>query len=393
MDKEEKKIRLDGKSSASIILGVFVCFFMATVFMISNNLGTSYALPDEIDAKDIASITTKLETIAITENSKLPNGIAMQSKFSGTFSTNGKTYNVDMFCLEYDKGMPNADSTYNKVIDSTKYIDEGIAYIVNSAYANVNLNNGTDIKLSEDEYYAAQTAIWIYQLKVLGYQANPELEGKGGDTTESINKMWESVNANHSSGIASKIYNYVIGAQNVKNSTGVNAITLSIGNPELKLSSDKSYYETDAITVNVTTKNTNTTFDGFKFEINSNSYNTTVVDEAGNQITDLNSIAGKPFKIRVDATNLNAGSEANITGTFSGLFTTNSFLAYQGTSSTQIALLVTNNKQVESVELKAKVTVPDTGVDYSQYIYIIGAMVLVIGLSVIYVNAKAKQQQ
>lgn len=393
---ENSKRKLDKKSSASMILAVLVCFVMVTIYMISNNLATSYALPSELDAKNIDSITTNLETIAIQGSTLVTNGIDMQNKLRSTFTKDGKTYTVDMFCLEYDKGMPNANLTYNKVSDSTKYIDEGIAYIVNTAYSNVNSGSETNITLSNNEYYAAQTAIWIYQLKVLGYQASQSTTGEtAGDTTESINKMWESVYANHASGVASKIYNYVMKAKEVKEKTGTNAITLSNGNPELKLSSDKSYYETDLISVNVTTKNENTIFSGFKFEINSNEYNTIVVDESGNQITDLNSLAGKSFRIRVDATNLNAGTEANITGKISGIFTTNSFLAYQKSESpesSQIALLVTNNKQVDSVELKAKVTVPDTGADYSKYIYIIGAMVLVIGLSVIYVNAKAKQQ-
>lgn len=391
---ENSKIKLDKKSSASMILAVLVCFVMVTIYMISSNLTTSYALPSELDAKDVSQINTKIVDIS-SYNSGISDGVVLAGKWQGTFTSGGQSYTVDLFCLEYEKGMPK-DVIYNKLSDSSKYIDDGISYIINTAYQNSKLESNT-VTLSAEDYYAAQTAIWIYQLKVLGYQANAEIEAEGfGESTESINKMWNSINSNHASGVASKIYNYVMKAKAVKESTGTNAITLSDGNPELKLSSDKAYYETDLISVNVTTKNENTTFNGFKFEINDNSYNTTVVDENGNVITDLNSLQNKSFKIRVNATNLNAGTEANITGKISGIFTTNSFLAYQrvgeNSSKSQIALLVTNNKSESYVELKANVKVPDTGADYSKYIYIIGAMVLVIGLSVIYVNAKAKQQ-
>ena len=78
-----------------------------------------------------------------------------------------------------------------------------------------------------------------------------------------------------------------------------NSIKLSDGNPELKLSADKNYYETGVMSVAVTTA-VNTEFSGFKFTINSNNYTTTVVDENNNEITDLATIAtGKKFKIRV----------------------------------------------------------------------------------------------
>lgn len=378
---ENSKRKLDKKSSASMILAVLVCFVMITVYMISNNLTTSYALPSELDAKDIDSITTKLETIAIPGNTIVPNGINMQSKFRGTFIKDGKTYTVDMFCLESEKGMPN-NAQYDKVVDSSAYIDEGIAYIVNSAYKDSKFDNNNNLALSNDQYYIIQSAIWIYQ----------EIKNPKNDT---IANMWKSIQENHTSGAAKTIYELVYLAQKVQSSTGENQIEITNNNPEFKLSDDKTYYESSPITVSIKRKNDNTTFSGFTFEINNNSYDTIVVDENGTVITDLNSLENKTFKIRVNATNLNAGTEANITGKISGIFTTNSFLAYKKQTDAdkyQVALLVTNNKANDYVELKAKISVPDTGADYSKYIYIIGAMVLVIGLSVIYVNAKAKQQ-
>lgn len=109
--------------------------------------------------------------------------------------------------------------------------------------------------------------------------------------------MWTSVQAlKDTNATAKAIYDYVDSAKNVKSSNLTNSIKLSDGNPELKLSADKNYYETGVMSVAVTTA-VNTEFSGFKFTINSNNYTTNVVDENNNEITDLATIAtGKSLK-------------------------------------------------------------------------------------------------
>lgn len=380
---KEKRRGLDNRSSATILLGVLLCFVMVTVYVFSRNLDTTYAIPATLDAKDISKFTSEVETISLPANKYFEGSVLLNSKFKGKFEKDDVTYTVDLFCLEHEKGMPNSRE-YVKVGDSSQYIDEGITYIVNTAYKDKDFDGSHNLTLGNDEYYTIQTAIWIYQ----------EIQKSNPENTDIAN-MWKALQTSHASGVAKNIYDLVVNAQSVKNSTGVNSIEVSNGNLEFALSDDKTYYETSPITVSITTKNSNTEFSGFKFELNSNVFDTTVVDESGSVIQDLNSLAGKTFKIRVNASNLNAGSESNIVGKISGIFTNNSFLAYQSSSSpesAQIALLVTSNKTTEMKELKGKITVPDTARDYSKYVYIIGAMVLVIGLSVIYVNAKAKQQ-
>lgn len=61
--------------------------------------------------------------------------------------------------------MPDA-TKYVKVTNSDSYVDAGIANIVNRAYASAKetvSGSNTVITLSNDEYYIAQSAIWIYQ--------------------------------------------------------------------------------------------------------------------------------------------------------------------------------------------------------------------------------------
>jgi len=388
---ENKKNNLDTKTSATIIIGVLVCFFMIAVYAITNYVKPSYALPtDVVDASkidEVTSSTSNLNGMTGYTPANTQNWYNLYTKFSGKAKLNDIDYTIDMFCLEILKEMPN-ESKYTKLANSSAYIDEGISYIVNTAYKNAKLNDTTkEITLDTEAYYNAQLAIWIYQeLK------NPNKEATGDDATtiKTINDMWADINQNHTTGAAKAIYEYVTGAQAAQSSTAKNAITVSSGKQELSLSADKKYYETDLLSIAITTA-PNTTFSGFNFTVKSQDYETTVVDENGNQITDLSSLTDKKFRIRIDASKLPAGSSTSITGDFAGIFTHSSFLAYKYNDESQTALLATNASTEKNVSLKFNVTVPDTGVDYSQYIYMIGAMILVIGIAVIYVNAKQEQ--
>ena len=394
----KRKYNFDGKSSASIILGVFVCFFMIAVYTITTQLNTSYALPlDDIDASKIDKVTSTVTTITdpvyVPTEGKSGNTYLWHpivSKFQGQTTIDEKQYLIDMFCLEVLKDMPNT-TEYKKLSDSSQYIDEGIAYIINTAYKSAKettADGKTTITVTNDEYYDAQLAIWIYQ-ELKGATKTTNEEDKA--VIEEINKTWTAINANHASGNAKIIYDYVIGAQEAQKSTVKNSITVSSGNPELKLSEDKSYYITDLLTVSVTTA-ANTTFEGLRFTMNNKDYNTTLVDESGKEITDYTTLKDTKFRVKVAASDLQAGSKISLTGNFSGVFTHSSFLAYSsGSNEDQIALLANNTKEEKVFELQLNIKVEDTKADYSQYIYMIGAMVLVIGLAVIYVNTKQEQ--
>ena len=422
------------KAFTTMILGFFVCFFMVGIYIITNNVSTSYALPITIDAKDIDEITTKTQVyyqdrtsqeIVTFDKSSTMNvdmnqymiytkSFASQvgnrayyttsDKFVGTVTLdNGTSYELDMFCLEYLRDVPNAGEKYVRDTNYDKYIDEGIVYIINEAYKDVQLN-GNKLTLGVDKYYDAQVAIWIYQElnknKPFYYcqatECAPSPTGQiETETMEELAKLkhiWEDVQNNHASGEAKRIYDYVVGAQAAKKSETTNEIKVKAGKVELKLTDDKEYYQTDLIEVEVATA-ANTTFTGFGFALDSDEYSTTVIDENGNTITDYSQLANNKFRIRVPASSLKVGEKTTITGDFTARFSKDTYLAYKHESdnSYQRALLVATTSSDQSVPLKLEVTVPDTGIDYSQYIYIIGAMVLVIGLTVIYVNTKSKE--
>ena len=431
-NEKQKNNKTKNNAYATMVLGFFLCFFMVGVYMITNTVSSSYALPTEIDAEDISGITTATQIILknsageieykeMTDDFTLPSGysyygyqgapgyISLGEKFIGKVNTDpssgaGSIYTIDMFCLQILKGMPRAGKNYTRDTASDRMIDEGITYIINKAYEDVVVSNDT-ITLGLEDYYNAQIAIWIYQelqrakpfewcqAVTCAPPATQEAQAAlqlDVDTLRTLKETWNSVQTNHASGSANAIYNYVVGAQAAAASTSENKIEIKSGDIELTLTDDKNYYETNLIEVGITTA-VNTNFAGFNFILEDNEFNTSIVDEEGNTITDYSSLADKKFKIRIPASSIKEGTTAKISGDFSGKFIKDKYLAYKLDSDSQIALLATSTTSLQTVPLKLEITVPDTGVDYSQYIYIIGAMVLVIGLTVIYVNTKAKE--
>ncbi len=400
----ENKRKLDTKTGTTIIFSIIVCLLVVGMYVITNKTGRSYALTiDDIDAKDVEKISVKTGyfsdyTIptAYKPSDAEENWVPLRSKFKGdaivgSSSAGQQTYRIDMFCLEMSKDIPvvpdGADPLfYNPVNNSSSYIDEGITYIINTAYKGATSTDST-ISLSDDAYYNAQIALWMYQYKT------SQVAGMNDTDKTKLNNMWSSIEANKTEGNAKIIYDYVVNAMNVKANTTDNSIVVSKGKNELTLSEDKTYYETDLLTVSITTA-ANTTFSGFNFTFNSNNYETTIVDESGNTITDYTQLQDKKFRIRIPAASLEAGSKTNITGEFYGVFTHKSFLAFAANTTTgdyQIALLATSTNNTKTQKIELNVEIPDTGVNYSQYIYIIGAMVLVIGISIIYVNTRSKE--
>lgn len=427
MNNEKKnKNKTKNNAYSTMILGFFLCFFMVGVYIVTNNISKSYALPVDIDAYDINKITTSTKMIAknkqtgeveyIPYNDQYDSNtydpyfytpgegfFTIGEKFTGTVPVDeqsGLTYDFDMFCLEAVKGVPKTGVSYERNESSDSLIDEGIVYIINEAYKNIELKNN-ELTLSMEDYYNAQIAIWLYQ--ELNKEQSEQFKQETclatdtacedrNITMQQLANTWNTISANHSAGAASTIWNYIVNAKNAKVSTAENAIKVTSGDIELKLTEDNNYYETGLIEVEVTTA-VNTQFNGFNFVLNDQETAATVVDENGETITDYSTLANRKFKIRVPASSVKEGTTTTITGDFSGRFVKSSYLAYKvpNDNNYQVALLAASTTSTQTVPLKLEITVPDTGVDYSQYIYIIGAMVLVIGLTVIYVNTKAKE--
>ena len=404
--KNDIRKKKDGKTTSAMLVGVLVCFVLIAVYGIVSQLKVSYAFPtafDQISADDVESVKTVVRTLEL--ESPLPEGWhKIPNKFVVTTS-DGK-YVLDMFCLEMFNEFPNQEDSFTYTRQSTnKYIDEGISSIIISAYekADIKTEGGkTTISLSDDDYYDAQIAIWILQNQELLAKneiTNDDVPGSDEErktankrSANELKTMWNSFGSHHESGHAKAIYNYVINAQSANTSTSKNSIKLD-GKVELKLTDDKKYYQTDLLQVQITTA-VNTEFNGFSFNIKSDNkdIDAELVDEEGNMIADPTSLTSGKFRIRLDASKLPTNSTTTLTGDISGIFKHISFKEYKTNDEDyQIALLAASTSKDESVPLKLSVTVPDTGAGFTGYIYIIGALVLIVGLTVIYVNTKVQE--
>lgn len=412
------KNKKDKKTSSIFLMGSLVCFVLIAVYGITTQLKVSYAFPNsfnEIDSSKIESIKSTAARLDVaylpTESPAGDNAWKkMYEKFTGSATVNETTYNLDMFCLEIFKEIPLAttqpetDKNYTRQTDS---VDEGITSIIISAYEKANVKkegNTVTMSLDNGDYYNAQMAIWIYQNMDLLKKSEITIADVPGDDDiekadnlkeiQALQRLWKDISKEdgHSSGPAKIIYDYVANAIDTNTIQTKNTVKLN-GNVVLKLTSDKKYYETDLLTLEIT-KAANTEFNGFNFTIKSDNKNVNVevVDESGNVITDYSQIETKKFKIRLDASNLPANTTANVTGDISGVFKHISFKKYKSSNDKyQIALLVASDSKDESVPIKLSVTVPDTGLGNSLYIYIIGALVLIVGMTIIYVNTKVQE--
>lgn len=411
----ENKKRKDGKTSSRILTSVLVCFVLIAIYGIVTQLKVSYAFPDVLaeikNVKEIYPEQPKNSSGNYTYNPDNPTAVPSGwykpgSKIVGNIVLEGKTtatYIIDLFCLQKEKVLPDIENDnhlkeiYRKATDQSK-IDEGINYIVLKAYNDNDLSenesNGVKtVHLLDGDYYDAQTALWIYQNN----------QKADADKDSQMNTIWSSVSSSHSSGHAKKIYEYVTGAQQAYNNRNVqNAITLD-GKVEFQPTADGNYYETEDLTVNIT-KAPNTEFTGFKLTLNNDSnVEISVVDSNNNVIPkneyDTKIASGQKFKFRIKKDDLPVETTVGITGEIKGNFTHIGFEAYEGylegkttpNTALQIVLVPVTKPTPKSIKIEATVRVPDTGAGYSGYIYIIGALVLIVGLTIIYVNTKVQE--
>lgn len=418
MNKDAKK-KKDGKTSSSILIGVLVCFVLIAVYGIFSQSKVSFAFPEaleKLDANKVDQITTKTTDDFVidspsTDMSSLISKMTLDGKIIGETTVNEKVYQIDMFGLETLKNPPTADLIYKKYnvnSDEKIVIDEGVYAIIIDAYKNVSIkeeDGKTIISLNNKDYYKAQMAIWIYQNGIYkeGYTRPTNLDDAANTKMQKLEDLWSYIKQNNTSEDSKTIYYYLQIADNAKNSTTNNSIKVVGDNKkiEFNLTTDQKYYETELIQVEIT-KKVNTEFIGFNFTINSNDSNVpvNVIDENGTKIEDLTQLEnGKKFKLQLEKSSLPANTNVKTSGNVTGKFNHMGFatyLKYDTTSNQydkqfQVALLAANTSNIETAKIDLDIVVPNTGAGNTGYIYIIGALVLIVGLTIIYVNTKVQK--
>ena len=414
----------DGKTGSFLLIGTLVCFALIAVYGIVTQLKTSYALPDTLkEIENVKEVTPEKKSY---KPSSTWSGFSLTEKMIGNIVLEGKTtpsYKLDMFCLQAHVIMPSSTTTDEppkkityKRSSSQDLIDEGINSIVIKAYEKAyEDNNLTDtendgvktISLSDDDYYTAQIALWVYQNLTGKYETQ---EGDPQDETtlakaeakNKLNNVWNNGNVGDDNQ-SKKLKEYVNAALEANENKNVkNNITLD-GNVEFKLSADEKYYQTGDLKLNIV-KAPNTELTGFNLKFNTDSNISVYVVDSNNNVIDSKDyaskiISGEKFKFRINKDDLHIDETVSISGKISGQFKHMGFEAYEAwiegdetaTKDLQIALVPITKTSSDKVDINASITVPDTGIGYSGYIYIIGALVLIIGLSIVYVNTKVQE--
>ena len=153
---KKKKGKLDKQSSASIVLAFTMMFFLVTMFMVTQQLGTSYALPNLTYVPETLTFSgTLLDNDPTSENPKwrYSNGLIVGFDFKAK-DTKGTEY--DMFCVEAQKGVDSTD-TYTSPTHMDYRYASGVAWILNHA----NEFTGS-LATANEKKYVTQFAIWLY---------------------------------------------------------------------------------------------------------------------------------------------------------------------------------------------------------------------------------------
>lgn len=192
-----------------------------------------------------------------------------------------------VYCQDFHKQIP-----YGVTMTLSGEAPAGIAYIIANGFPNKSITGNDDM-----DYYITQAAVWWYLDDTAGTNNLPDKFKTTGSDPYNIRQ-------------------YIIKLVNeAKNVTGyaTPAISLVNNNSSLHLSSDKKYYESDAIGVK-----TLYTTGNYTVSLSGAPSGTTVVNATSNAETNSFS-PSESFKVRVPVSNVNPGNlSIKITATTTG---------------------------------------------------------------------------
>mgnify|MGYP004612235923 FL=1 len=495
---KRKRWKLDKQSSANIVLAfTFICF-MLTMFMASNSIGGSYALPtDEIVPTTLNSNITKLEQgkawSLMNDQYYQTTELSLTYDFKAT-DTNGQNY--EMYCIEGQKMVSNNPVQYTDPQLVSNTYAPGLAYILNNGYGSEGstssylsrcddntytiTSNDMQIGMSADEKikackkYITQYTIWYYMDMVGAKDSNGDKQ-LSSDQSSNMLKLLLSGDSGQASEVARTINLFANDAVQY-NQDHQGAVSISIDKDSIKysLTSDGKYLESNEITIT----GNNLSIINYQIGLANNTYDAVVVDASGNSSSGITSSNNK-FRVRIPVEKIKDADSINLQVMFAIKYASNEVYSYTpsdpgvqipiiaktvnktiyktiNVNFTQISKTdISNGKLVAGAQLSIKnssgaevakwtstdqpyyvslpagdyilseitspdgyelnkesvpftvkddgtitkvvmkntptTNVPNTAENIPVYIYIIGGMILVIGVAVIYVTTKPKK--
>ena len=387
-DNQKQKIRRARKRGSSVT-AVLVAV-VAVAALIAVGFGQiSFAIPEEgvTLGNEFISAEPDVATMIYGENSRF--GV------NQLLTKDGKP----VFCIE-------RDITYKgdlKYVKSERVLDSGLLYLMSNIYPNKKIMDGaTELPLGV-QVWLSQSAVWIYA-SINGYENNTEMTA---DVMEKIlleTQLYDKdmnvvakiddddIAAGHSSLMGKYgIFKLLQDAQKLGTAPS-NSLNVTKKSEGVSMTSDGKFYQTDYIEVVGTVLSESIgTFNGYELKTKNAPEGTMIIDKDGNEIKDVTNLAPGTkfaFKIPVDkVTEENKKIEVNVLGSFDS-YAADIYVADTSQTVTSVSKVNNNLSVPLDVDLNYTPTVPDTALDNSATLYIIGLILLLSGLGIFYTSAK-----
>lgn len=341
---------------------------------------SSYAAPNWDSIKSITSEApdTSIQLLGTVWPDKITPFFAHST--SGTDQTKFPVY-----CLEHWKDFPgNVEFVRND--EEAKILDNGILALL--TYANTKYADASG-NISNENQAIIQVAIWVYESEAGITDSSAE---------QALPKTAAEIYADQNYGQAIKaLVDY---AKANKTAATEPTMQTAVDSNELSLSSDNKYYVSSPITVTSSPEGSLTNYtmavndapEGTIVSING--LDKTIADLAGSTLTSSDKIVVKvPIeKVTEESKTINI----SFTGNFN-YFKGYEYIATGTYADTyqKIVGAITVTKQISTsvpLSVKLKVEVPNTAQNSSPFLFIIGAIVLLSGAGIIYVNVTQKDE-
>ena len=387
-DNQKQKIRRARKRGSSVT-AVLVAV-VAVAALIAVGFGQiSFAIPEEgvTLGNEFISAEPDVATMIYGENSRF--GV------NQLLTKDGKS----VFCIE-------RDITYKgelKYVKSERVLDSGLLYLMSNIYPNKKIMDGdTELPLGV-QVWLSQSAVWIYAA-INGYENNTEM------TVEVINNILletqlydkdmnvvakiddDDIAAGHSSLMEKYGIFKLLQAAEKLGTAPSNSLNVTKKSEGVSMTSDGKFYQTDYIEVVGTVLSESIgTFNGYELKTKNAPEGTMIIDKDGNEIKDVTNLAPGTkfaFKIPVEkVTEENKKIEVNVLGSFDS-YAADIYVADTSQTVTSVSKVNNNLSVPLDVDLNYTPTVPDTALDNSATLYIIGLILLLSGLGIFYTSAK-----
>lgn len=304
---------------------------------------------------------------------------------------------IPIFCIEYNVTY----SVGKEYTPGEEISDYGLIYLMSKIYPNVPFKDADGNELAENiQVWLTQSAIWSY-LYETGDPKNSDFV-TWNDKVKDVNRLYDS-SANYviTADAGKSLYEQfgintlIEKAKTMRNH--VMLVSVSKKSENISVTNDNKFYQTDLISVTGSVGSTDiTSFEGYSVNLSKVPEGTILVDESGNQYSDLENMSPtSKFFVRIPVdkvTDENKTLEISVSGKFK-TYGANKYVSGEYQKVANVKLLNKNVNHPLTIQLDYTPEVPNTGMGVAQTIYFMGLILLLSGVGIVYANAKPKTDE